>query len=67
MRTFMKLIGAKYTVCGKYFWRLKNAMAYGEANAPAIVFTIDWGKVRHFKSHSYSCVHPDANNFNPYQ
>ena len=61
------ILRAKYMVNGKFFWSRKSARAYGEANAPAIVFTVDWKKVSHFHSYNLNYSHPDFSNFNRYQ
>ncbi len=67
----MKLIGAKYMVTShtstRYFWRLDSAIKAVENNVSRdIVWTLDY-KPAYTHKPTFSSVHPDSNNYNPYQ
>ena len=68
----MKLLGAKFMLNGKYYWNLGTAM--DKANASGLretVWSIGWAssyyKPAYIAKNTGYYVHPDANNFNPYQ
>ena len=67
MKMIMKLLGAKYTLNGRYYWNLRTAMK--DANNSyqrEIVWSINHKKIYDNRMGALS-IHPDANNFNPYQ
>ncbi len=64
---FKHLLRAKYMVDGKFFWSLDNAITQcAKTHSKNIVWTIDY-KQAYVQQGAWSHVHPDANNFNPYQ
>ena len=75
MKMIMKLLGAKYMVTRakanggtRYFWRLNSAIAdvQKKDTSRQVVWTLDYHKA-YVQEGAWSHVHPDANNYNPYQ
>ena len=68
----MKLLGANYMLNGKYYWSLGKAMDEAKKSGlREIVWSIGW--LSSYYAQAYVAkntgyyVHPDANNYNPYQ
>ena len=72
MRTILKLLGAKYMVTSttgtRYFWRLKSAIKEVEYSTHRdIVWSLDYKPAYVHNPMHINSLHPDANNYNPYQ
>ena len=66
-KVIMKLLGAKYMLDGRYYWKLSTAKAHADNSTHRqIVWTLDYAKVYDTKSR-WDYYHPDMANFNPYQ
>ena len=64
---YKHLLRAKYELNGRYYWKLSTAIT--EANkglGKQVVRKMNWATA-YTKRGVFHTVHPDANNYNPYQ
>tara|TARA_Y100000310_G_C20557466_1_gene751308 strand:+ start:143 stop:355 length:213 start_codon:yes stop_codon:yes gene_type:complete len=68
-RLFYKyILRAKCMVNQRFFWSVNNACDYAQKlGGKQIVWSVDYKKLATFNHFPDFSVHPDANNFNPYQ